>query len=197
MPGCAGLVYQINSMTGGWRILTVSLIALRRYLHRFPRPERAGRRLLFAAALLCCGCFAPAAAEAGAGLTIGATGGEFGTKGPRGDAFHQANPTIPVTVLLNLGSTGGINVTLAGAAGIGTSSRHWSGPERDRGAQVTEYGWAPLAFAIGLTTPVTTITTAPLAGASATAASQLPRDGKIGPVGGTRAAAIAAPDVPA
>jgi phosphate transport system substrate-binding protein len=159
-----GLSNQRNNNRGP-EIVTVSLIGARRYFVTFRTHQHVARRLMCGAALVCGLRAAPvAAAEDQASLTIGGTGGEFATMRLLGDAFHEANPAIRVTVLVGLGDTGGINATLAGAVDVGTTSRPLSGQERDKGAAATEYGRTPLVFAVGPTTPGTKISTVQLTG---------------------------------
>jgi phosphate transport system substrate-binding protein len=161
----------------------VCLIRARRCFGTIRAHQRVARRLVCVAALMCGLRAAPvAAAEGEASLTIGGTGGEFATMRLLGDAFHGANPTIRVTVLVGLGDTGGVNATLAGRVDVATISRPLSGQERDKGAEATEYGQTPLVFAVGPTTPSTMITTVQLAGIYTGSLDKWPNGTRVRPV---------------
>ena len=95
-------------------------------------------------------------------LALGGTGGSLGTMRMLGEAFAKANPGTTVKVLPSLGSGGGIKAVLAGAIGIGLSSRSLKQKERDAGARAHPYGKSALVFATERNNPEVGVTTGQL-----------------------------------
>ena len=79
-------------------------------------------------------------------LKIGGTGAGLGTMRILADAFTRSNPDISVEVPGSLGSRGGIKAVIAGALGVGLSSRPLKSKERQAGARQIHYARTPFVL---------------------------------------------------
>jgi phosphate transport system substrate-binding protein len=86
------------------------------------------------------------AADAGAAISIGGTGGALGSMKEAAKAFHKKHPEISFRFAPSLGSSGGIKAVLAGALDLALSARPVSDDERKQGAVSVEYARTPFIF---------------------------------------------------
>jgi phosphate transport system substrate-binding protein len=80
-------------------------------------------------------------------VRIAGTGSGEATMRLLADAFHKGSTQTKIVVLPTLGSAGGINALLAGAADIAVTGRPLRKEELERGLVAVEYGRTPLVFA--------------------------------------------------
>jgi phosphate transport system substrate-binding protein len=97
--------------------------------------------MLFAAALWSASAFA----IAGESLTIGGSGSGMGTMRLLADEFSRQNPQVAVTVVTDMGSSGGIKAVVAGAIDLSVSSRDLK-PQEASGARAIAYGKTPFVL---------------------------------------------------
>lgn len=95
-------------------------------------------------------------------LTLAGTGADLETMRVLGDAFARSHADVTVDVLPSLGSSGGVKAVLAGAIGLGLTSRPLKESERNAGARETAYAKSLTVFAVARKNPVTGFTTAEL-----------------------------------
>lgn len=96
------------------------------------------------AAMLLAVWFTPlAAAES---LKAGGTGGAIGTIQALAEAYRKKNPSFELTIVPNLGSTGGIKAVAAGAIDFGLSSRPLKANEQAAGLRSLVYGRTPFVI---------------------------------------------------
>jgi phosphate transport system substrate-binding protein len=91
-------------------------------------------------------------------IKIGGTGNALGTIRLLGDAFTKTNPSMKVTVMSSIGSSGAIKAVPKGAIDIGLTSRSLSDEELGTGVVATEYARTPTVFAVSTKSKVTGIT---------------------------------------
>jgi len=80
-------------------------------------------------------------------IRIGGNGSGLGTIKLLAQAYQKEHPSTSVTVLGNLGSTGGIAAVQEGALDIAISARPLKTDEQTGGAQAEEYARTPFIFA--------------------------------------------------
>ncbi len=95
-------------------------------------------------------------------LTLAGSGADLETMRVLGDAFARSHADVTVDVLASLGSSGGVKAVLAGAIGLGLTSRPLKESERNAGASETAYAKSLTVFAVARKNPVTGFTTAEL-----------------------------------
>ncbi len=91
-------------------------------------------------------------------IKIGGTGGALATMQLLADAYSKADPSVKLTVLPSLGSSGGIKAVLAGVIQIAVSSRPLKESESSRGASAFEYGRTPFVFVVPQVSTIDSIT---------------------------------------
>lgn len=121
--------------------------------------SRYGRAFAIAVALLL-GSTGIAAAEE---IRIGGTGTALGTMRLLGNEFTARNADVRITIVPNLGSSGGIKAVTSGAIGLAVASRPMNEDERKLGAVEIPYARTPFVFAVSVRSPVTAITSGDLA----------------------------------
>jgi phosphate transport system substrate-binding protein len=89
---------------------------------------------------------------------IGGTGSALGIMRLLAADFMSEHPDVRIKVLRSLGSGGGIKAAMAGAIGLGVSSRPLKEEERSRGAVETEFARTPFVFAVSTSSQVRAIT---------------------------------------
>lgn len=115
-------------------------------------------------------------------IRIGGTGNALGTIRLLGDAFSKRNPTIKVTVLVSLGSSGALKAVPRGAIDIGLSSRAVSNDERAAGIVGSEYARSLTVLAVPKETRLGAITRQQLADVYSGKLTQWPDGTTIRPV---------------
>ncbi len=80
-------------------------------------------------------------------ISISGTGAGLGTMQLLAQEYSKQHPGVTITVLPNMGSTGGIKAALAGALDIGISSRPLKPEERERGGTAIAYAKTPFVIA--------------------------------------------------
>lgn len=126
-----------------------------------PRASPYDHRLAkFSAAILLLLVACGAAAEH---IKIGGSGATLGTLQLLAAAFAKQNPEHHMTVVPNLGSSGGIKALAAGAIDLAGTSRPLRVDERALGITEFEYGRTPFVFAVATNSKVTAISIPELA----------------------------------
>ena len=96
-------------------------------------------------------------------IKIGGSGAALGSMRLLAQEFHTQNPDISITVVPNLGSSGGVKAVMAGAIGLALTSRPIRENERLLGATQTEYARSPFVFAVSAKSKVAAVTRTELA----------------------------------
>lgn len=112
-------------------------------------------------------------------LRIGGSGTTLGTIQLLADAFARQDPHVRVTLVPNLGSTGGIKALAAGAIDLAGASRPMTAAERALGVAETEYGRTPFVFAVSANSRIVAITLRELAEIYAGTLASWPEGGPI------------------
>lgn len=124
--------------------------------------ERRNMRILMrglACTALACTLIASSLAVADE-LKIGGAGPAMGTMRLLAERFNQTHDQPKISVLAaSLGSAGGIRAATEGAIDIGVSSVRLTESEQSKGATETEVARTPFVFAVGLSTPVSGLST--------------------------------------
>ncbi len=123
-------------------------------------PLRRLKRWCGGTLLLLLTAAAPAWAE---DLKIGGSGGTLGAMKLLADVYQQSHPDAHISVAPSLGSSGGIKAVLAGALGLGLSSRPLKDSEQAQGAVATAYARTPFVIATARDTSSSDISFAQLA----------------------------------
>ena len=124
-----------------------------------PVPQRN-----FAPAVLCAVLFlCPGLAAAAEQIKIGGSGATLGAMRLLAREFSAHNPGIGITLVPNLGSSGGVKALTAGAIDLALTSRPLREKERPLGATQTEYARSPFVFAVSAKSKVAAVTRKELA----------------------------------
>lgn len=97
-------------------------------------------------------------------VKIGGSGGPLAGMRVLAEAYKKAHPDARVTVVANLGSSGGIKAVVAGAIDVAVSSRPLKPAEIEQGVVGIEYARAAFVFATSRKAPTAGMTLSQLAG---------------------------------
>ncbi|MFC0401393.1 substrate-binding domain-containing protein [Paraburkholderia rhizosphaerae] len=93
-------------------------------------------------------------------IKIGGAGPAMGTMRLLAERYNQTHDAPKISVLAaSLGSAGGIRAATEGAIDIGVSSVPLTESERDKGAREIEVARTPFVFVVGMSTPVSGLST--------------------------------------
>lgn len=101
---------------------------------------------LAAAALIAAGLALPSAVSAET-IRAGGTGSALGTLAALADAYRQVDPAFKLTIVPNLGSSGGINALQTGSIDLAVTSRPLKPNETAAGLHDMAYGRTPFVMA--------------------------------------------------
>jgi phosphate transport system substrate-binding protein len=107
-----------------------------------PRPRRRTRQLLAAATL-----WLAASAAAAETITVAGTGAALGTMRILAAEFARVQTAHSITVIPNLGSSGGVKALAAGAIDVAAIARPLRPEEAAQGLVTVAYGKTPLVIA--------------------------------------------------
>jgi phosphate transport system substrate-binding protein len=120
---------------------------------------RMRRRGLLVRAGMTCALLASSLAVADE-IKVGGAGPAMGTMRLLAERYNQTHDEPKITVLAaSLGSAGGIRAATEGAIDIGVSSVPLTETEHSKGAMETEVARTPFVFAVGMSTPVSGLST--------------------------------------